>query len=149
MPETGWQIDFWHWLVLGGVLLMVEVLVSGFFFLWLAAAAAVVGLTLWLAYPAMGWEAQVLLFAVVSVVSIVAFRRYQRAHPPRSDQPTLNRRGEQYLGRTFTLTRPIVNGTGELQVDDTSWRVRGEDLPAGTKVRVIDVEGVILIVAPV
>jgi hypothetical protein len=72
MPEAGWQVDFWHWLVLSGVLLIVEVLVSGFFFLWLAAAAALVGLTMWLAFPAMGWEYQILLFAVVSVASIVA-----------------------------------------------------------------------------
>jgi membrane protein implicated in regulation of membrane protease activity len=81
MPEAGWQVDFWHWLVLSGVLLIVEVLVPGFF-RWLAAAAALVGLTMWLAFPAMGWEYQILLFAVVSVASIVAFRRFQYALPP-------------------------------------------------------------------
>ncbi len=140
--EITWNVDYWHWWILAGLLLLVEVAVSGFFFLWLAVAAGVVGLALFLV-PDLGWEYQIIIFSVISIASIVVFKRYQKK-PPESDQPALNRRGESYMGRTFTLDRPIENGMGELRVDDTTWRIKGPDLPPGTRIRVVGVDGVIL-----
>ena len=40
------QVDYWHWLVFGGVLLLIEVMAPSFYFLWLACAAAITGLLL-------------------------------------------------------------------------------------------------------
>ncbi len=40
--------------------------------------------------------------------------------------------------------RPSVNGVGKLRVDDTTWKVAGNDVPAGSRVRVTGVEGTIL-----
>ena len=65
-------------------------------------------------------------------------------NPVISDQPNLNRRGQQYVGRTFTLDEPIVNGLGKIHVDDSTWKIEGNDCPAGTKVKVTGVDGVIL-----
>lgn len=140
-------MDYWHWWVLAGVLLLAEVLLPAFFFLWLAIAAAVVGLLL-LLVPTLGWEYQVLAFSGLSVASIVAFRVYGHRVGTPTDQPALNRRGEQYVGRSFTLERPIVNGLGEQRVDDTTWRIAGPELPAGTRIKVVGVDGVILKVRP-
>ena len=53
-----------------------------------------------------------------------------------TDQPLLNRRGEQLVGRIATLTEPINDGRGRIKLGDTLWRVSGPDLPAGTQVRV-------------
>jgi membrane protein implicated in regulation of membrane protease activity len=50
----------------------------------------------------------------------------------------------QYVGRDFTLAAPVVNGQGKLSIDDTIWKVEGEDLPEGTQVRVVGVDGTIL-----
>lgn len=142
---TDWlvQVDYWHWWILAGALLLIEVMAPSFFFLWLAVAAAVVGFVM-LLVPDLGWQYQVIIFSGLSVVSITLFRRYQRDNPAVTDQPALNRRGEQYIGRTFTLQSPIVNGVGSLRVDDTTWRITGDDLPAGTQVAVTGVDGVIL-----
>lgn len=137
------SIDYWHWLILGGILLLVEVAASGFFFIWMAIAAAITGLVL-LAFPGLGWQYQLMLFSVLSVISIAAFRRYQRSNPEPTDQPALNRRGEQYIGRSFTLEQPITNNVGSIRVDDSTWRITGKDLPAGTSVRVVGADGVIL-----
>jgi inner membrane protein len=137
------HVDYWHWLIAGGVLLLIEVLAPSFFFLWMAVAATVVALVM-LFVPALGWQNQLLIFSVLSVVSIVLFRRYQHASPEQTDQPALNRRGEQYIGRTFTLQEPITNRAGVLRVDDTTWRVSGDDQPAGTRVTVTGADGVIL-----
>jgi hypothetical protein len=89
-----------------------------------------------------------LFFAVLSVVSLIGWRAYQRRHPTVSDQPNLNRRGAQYVGRVFTLDEAIVNGTGKIRVDDTTWKVAGDDRPLGAKVRVTGVAGTVLTVEP-
>jgi membrane protein implicated in regulation of membrane protease activity len=137
------QIDFWQWWILGLVLLVLEVFAPGAFFLWMGIAAGLVGLILFLV-PQMGWEYQVLIFAVLSVGSIVVWRQYLKKHPTESDQPSLNRRGEQYVGRVFTLDEPIKNGTGKIHVDDSSWKINGADCEAGTRVKVTGANGVIL-----
>ena len=137
------QVDYWRWWILGGILLLIEVMLPSFFFLWLAIAAAITGLVL-LAVPELGWQYQLMIFSGLSVVSIALFRRYQRENPAPTDQPALNRRGEQYIGRTFTLEQPIVNRVGKLRVDDSTWRISGNDLPAGTQVTVTGVDGVVL-----
>jgi len=141
------NIDYWHWWILAGVLLIIEVAAPSFFFLWLSIAAGITGLVL-LAAPELGWEYQILLFSGLSVLSLTAFKRYQRANPVISDQPALNRRGEQYIGRTFTLAEPIKNNSGVISVDDSTWRITGTDLPSGTTVRVVGAEGAILKVEP-
>ncbi len=141
----GVDIVFWHWLAIGVLLLIVELLVPGMFFLWMAQAAGVTGLLLFV-FPAMGWEIQLTIFSVLSVVGIVVARRFFKRHPIESDQPTLNKRTAQYLGRVFTLERPIVNGQGKIRVDDSTWKIRGVDCEAGTKVRVVGADSVVLIV---
>jgi membrane protein implicated in regulation of membrane protease activity len=137
------QVDYWHWWILAGILLLIEILAPSFIFLWLAVAAGVVGLVM-LAIPDLGWQYQLIIFSGLSVISIVLFRRYQRTNPAPTDQPTLNRRGEQYIGRTFTLDQPVLNRVGTLRVDDSTWRISGDDLPAGTQVTVTGVDGVVL-----
>ena len=142
------QVDYWHWWILAGILLLIEVLAPSFFFLWLSIAAAITGVIL-LAAPEIGWQYQLIIFSGLSVVSIALFRRYQRRNPAITDQPALNRRGEHYIGRTFTLEQPVVNGVGTLRVDDSTWRIAGDDLPAGTRVTVTGVEGAVLEISPV
>ena len=140
------DIVFWHWWILSGVLLILELLLPAFFFLWLGIAAAATGLIM-LVFPGIPMESQLVLFSILSVVAVIAWRRYREANPRTTDQPNLNRRGRQYVGREFTLEQPITNGVGKVTVDDSTWKVRGPDLPAGTNVRVDSVDGVIFIVS--
>jgi membrane protein implicated in regulation of membrane protease activity len=74
--------------------------------------------------------------------------RLRALRRPASDHPVLNRRGEQYVGRQFTLEQPIVNGRGSVKVDDTVWRVAGPDLPAGARFTVRGADGATLLVEP-
>jgi membrane protein implicated in regulation of membrane protease activity len=147
IPSMIADVGVWHWLLIAIVLIILEVLSPAAFFLWLAVAAAAVGLAL-LLLPALGWQLQLLLFAVFSVLSLFLGRRYFKRYPIATDEPTLNRRGHQYIGRVFTLDQPIVNGAGKLRVDDTTWKIGGRDCAAGTKVQVIGVDGVVLLVKP-
>jgi membrane protein implicated in regulation of membrane protease activity len=97
--------------------------------------------------PDLSWEYQVLIFAVLSVATVVGWRIYHKSHPTETDLPTLNRRGEQYIGRKLTLDEAIVNNVGRVRLDDTSWKVEGDDLPAGARIEVVGVDGVVLKVA--
>lgn len=141
---TAWleHIVFWHWWILAGLLLILELTAPAFFFLWLGIAAAAVGMIL-LVFPAIPVETQLVLFAVASIVAVLAWRKYRELRPLQTDQPLLNRRGHQYIGRVFTLDKPITNGEGKVTVDDSTWRVTGPDLPAGTAIRVTGIDGVI------
>jgi membrane protein implicated in regulation of membrane protease activity len=139
------EIGYWHWLVLGVACLILDVFSPGVFFLWIGIAAGLVGLLL-LAFPALTWEWQLLLFAFLSLVSIFSGWHYLRRYPGVTDQPNLNRRAERYLGRVFTLDAPIVDGVGKVRVDDTFWKVSGADCPGQTRVRVTGVDGVVLMV---
>ncbi|MEM9603172.1 MAG: NfeD family protein [Pseudomonadota bacterium] len=149
MDVVGWldSLEFWHWMVFGVALLVIELgIVGTVFLLWLAAAAIITGLGLLVA-PNLAWQFQVLLFSVVAVVTLLATRAWLKRRPIQTDRPALNRRGTAYIGRRFTLSRPIENGRGELTIDDTLWRIAGPDLPAGAEVEVSDVEGTRLRVA--
>lgn len=139
------QLQYWHWLVLAVVLVVLEIFSPGVFFLWLGIAAGIVGALLgW--FPEFSWQLQLLAFGSLSLLSVGVVRVYLRRHPIESDQPTLNRRGEQYVGRVFTLEVPIVNGQGKIKVDDSTWKIHGEDCAVGTRVRVEGADGVVLLV---
>jgi hypothetical protein len=139
--------DFWQWWVLAAVLLALEAFVPGAIFLWLGVAAFILGLVVFLV-PALDWASQLTVFASMSIVALLVWRMYLHRHPTETEQPLLNRRGRQYVGHTFTLITPIVNGEGKINVDDSIWRVRGPDCPAGTVVEVTGVDGIILLVEP-
>ena len=141
-------IMFWHWWALAGALVIVEVFAPGIMFLWLGVAAGVVGALL-LLWPGLGLKGQILVFAALSVASVLAWRRYQKAHPVVTDEPNLNRRGAGCIGQRAALATPIVNGRGRIRLGDSSWPAVGPDLPAGTTVEVTGVEGTLLQVQPV
>jgi inner membrane protein len=139
-------MEFWHWLVVAAVFAVIEVAVPAMVCIWLAAAAFVTAAVAWIA-PGLSWEHQALIFAAFAIASVaigrIAFARVRLQ--PRAAM--LNRRAQIYLGRTFTLDKPIVDGRGQLKVDDTVWLVEGPDLPAGTRIRVTGAENTLLRVA--
>ena len=73
------------------------------------------------------------------------------AHPSvtKSDQPDLNRRAEQLVGRVLLLEEAIEGGRGKVRVGDTLWLAEGAELPAGTRVKVTGVRRDALQVEPV
>lgn len=134
------NIEYWHWLVLGFGLLVLEMFLSTeFILLWVGVAAVVVGVLAWL-LPGIGWEIEFVLWGVLSVLAVLAWRKYKPL-AFESEKPTLNRRGQSYVGRVFTLTEAVINGVGKLRVDDSQWRITGPDAPAGTQVRVTAADG--------
>ncbi len=130
----------WHWLAVGLGLIILEMLIPTGHTIWLGISALIVGTILWL-IPDIDWKLQMLIFAALSFVSFLIYNKIARNNPAETDSPDLNRRGERYIGRTFTIEEPIVNGVGKIRVDDSIWRVNGEDQPIGTTVKVVAMNG--------
>ena len=138
------------WWIVGLVLLVLEVVLPGVYLLFLGIAALVVGTAVLLGIGAtgFGWEWQVLAFVVLSTVAVIFGRRWYGPKTVKGDRPALNSRADRLVGRTATLSEPIVGGSGKVAIEDGWWIVRGPDLPLGTRVRVTGAEGSVLTVAP-
>jgi membrane protein implicated in regulation of membrane protease activity len=133
------------WWILALVLIAVEVVAPGYFMLWIGIAAAVTGVLLWLV-PGLSLLAQAIAFALLAFASCAVYWRWLRPRLRRREAGAerLNRRAEQMIGRRYVLVDAIVNGRGKAQVGDGQWLVSGPDLPAGSAVEVVAVDGATL-----
>ena len=136
-----WEVVAWA--ALAVILFAAEALAPGAFMLWMGFAAAAMFAVVWM-FDGFGVLMQVVLFVVLSFASIQIYRTWFRQRGRQSDQPLLNRRAEQLIGRVVPLDQAIVNGSGRAKVDDAFWVVAGPDLPAGNQVRVVAVDGMTL-----
>jgi inner membrane protein len=135
----------WTWLTLGAALLAIEVIISGTFVLWwFGLSAILVGLmSLVIDLP---WQLELMAFAVLTLVSALAWWQLGGRAKASIDRSFLNRRTEAFIGRVFTVETPITNGRGTVRIDDTVWRVSGPDCPTGSRVKVARVDGPLLMV---
>ncbi len=148
-----WLADlaFWHWMVLGLVLLTVEIVAPSSYLMWPGISALFVGLIALLFGPLSG-EFAVTLFTIMSIVTTMVWIKWLKPRTSETDRPTLNRRMDQYIGRKLVLREDFVDGFGHISVDDSRWRaeaVDGSNLKAGTRVEVVSAEGVSLMVQEV
>jgi len=139
------HLSFWDWLALGTVLLILEVFGAGGYLLWIGMAAAAVGV-LTFVMPELSWELQLLLFGLLSIATALYWWRRQRTAVRPSDQPNLNLRGQELIGKTFVVHEAIVDGRGKIKVADGVWIARGPDAAIGSRVRVVGQQGAILLV---
>ncbi len=138
----------WSWWILAAILLAAELVAPGVFLIWIGAAALVIGaisLALW-DTAIWSWHVQLLLFAVLSIAFAILGRRYYGRNQAKTDEPFLNQREASLIGRTATLQDPITESRGRIRLDDTWWPVQGDDLPAGTRVRIASAHGRTLVV---
>jgi hypothetical protein len=139
-----WLESNWFWWAFALALFALEALLPGTFMLWLGFAAIATGV-LQLALPSLGVGLQWIAFALLSLVAVaIGWRIRARSTPAPTDQPLLNQRARQLVGRVFPLDSAIVDGRGRLKIGDAFWTVEGPDLPGGARVRVDAVDGMTL-----
>jgi len=124
-----------------------EILAPGAFLLWIGIAATLVGALTWV--MPLSLPGELVLFAILAPVMALIGRNIFGGRLDELEEGTLNRRGDRMIGRIIILSGPIVDGEGQAVVGDSVWAVQGPDLPAGTKVKVVKVDGNALLVAPV
>jgi membrane protein implicated in regulation of membrane protease activity len=141
-----WELSVHYlWWILALVLIAGELLLPGYFLLWIGIAAAAMGVVMWVV-PSLSLLMQAVLFALLAIAACVVYARFLRSklerRTPGSEQ--LNRRAEQMIGRRYELVEPIVNGRGKARVGDGQWLVSGPDMPVGSTVEVLSVDGTTL-----
>ena len=134
----------WFWLSLGLILGVAEMVAPGFFLMWLGLAALIVGL-LDYAFP-ISIPFQVALFAVLSIITVFAGKKFLKDNPIETDDPKLNDRGARLTGEIVTVVEAIADGHGRVKVGDTEWSARGADAGVGARVRVVGADGAVLLV---
>jgi membrane protein implicated in regulation of membrane protease activity len=123
-------------------MLVLEVVGTTLFFLWFSGAMLMSRRWqrgCWGLSPAM----QGLVFAVATVFALLGWQRFRPLQKleGRDAASGLNNRLAGYVGRELVLAEAIVNGQGRVHLDDTYWTAVGEDMPAGTHVRIVALDG--------
>jgi membrane protein implicated in regulation of membrane protease activity len=144
LSEFFWNFGAWNWFIVAVALFALESVVPGVHFVWFGVAAVIVGalgLTLDIA-----WEWQLITFAIISCITVFFARRYAAPDVAHSDEPDLNARAVQYVGRVVTVEQAIADGRGKVRVGDTVWNAQGSDAPQGARVRITGTNGTCLLV---
>lgn len=144
LSEFIWSFGAWNWFIVAVALFALESVVPGVHFVWFGVAAVIVGalgLTVDIA-----WEWQLITFAIISCITVFFARRYASPEMATSDQPELNLRAEQYVGRVVTVEQAIADGRGKVRVGDTVWNAQGSDAPQGARVKITGTNGTCLLV---
>jgi len=135
------------WLALALLLGIAELAVPGLFLIFFAIAAAATGLALF-ALPGLPLLAQFASFAVWTGVAVAIGRRWYTDYPVNTEDPLLNDRSARLVGEIVSVEQPIVHGKGRVRLGDGAWPARGPEAAADTKMRVIAVDGGVLVVEP-
>ena len=149
--EWVWDVSFWHWWALAGLLSAIEVMKPTTYLLWPAISATVIGVVVAVIGP-FDWRLQALAFALLSIATGVVWARLAPRRQAADGEERLKNRGQSYLGRPLHLTRGLPEGRGQIQIDN-SWRtaksVDGSSLEIGVMVEVVGNDGTLLILKPV
>ncbi len=143
-------IAAWHWLVLGLMLLIAELVTGTSYLLWAAAAAWLVGLIM-LVLP-LAWPGQLAVFGLITIISAFTIGRHVRGRWPgrREAGAVLNDKSAHLRGALALADGDFVNGKGRLRLGDSVWEGQStHSVQNGDRVEVLSVEGATLIVRPV
>lgn len=140
--------DYWWWLSAGMVLMVLEIITPGIFFLWIGIGAFITGLIAAIV-PSASPELLGVIFAVLSVISVITGRKII-GKKQEETKNSLNNRAANYIGQVFQVYEPIVDGRGKISVGDTLWLACAKtDIAVNTSVKVTGVRGTFLEVEPV
>jgi hypothetical protein len=130
----------WHWWALGALLLAVELVSTTQYLLWPGIAALLVGVLKFIV-PTLDGRIAVFLFAVISVVVTVLWKRSRFARADRTTHLTLNERSTQYMGRRVVALDDFAGTRGAVRVDDSRWNAMTTDGTSPAKGAALEVTG--------
>ncbi|WP_010186406.1 NfeD family protein [Sphingomonas sp. PAMC 26605] len=137
-----WSIGALWWAA-ALALVIAEMLVPGFFLVFLGAGAAVTGLLVLIA-PDVPIVLQALVFAGLTAGAVAIGRRWYRGLASTASEPALNDRAARLIGRRVLVCEAIVDGEGRVTVGDGAWTAIGPDAAVGASVRIVGADGSVL-----
>jgi membrane protein implicated in regulation of membrane protease activity len=140
-------LEWHHWAIFGVALVLGELLAPGFVILWFGLGALIVSIFLFL-LPELSFIAQLLLWAATSVGMVVT---WFKVFEPRRKMAKSGRASAEAVGEVGLLINDIEPfGKAKVRfqtplIGSDVWEcVSDEKLPAGTRVKVVSVEGSLL-----
>lgn len=136
----------WVWIAVIVAAVVVEALSVQLLSIWFALGGIV---SLILSLFDVSQSIQIIAFAAVSVISIIVFWPLARKLNKKGYEKT---NADRFVGKDAVVTEAIsnINASGQVKVDNQIWTARsaaGNDISAGTLVKVEKIEGVKLIVS--
>ena len=110
---------------------------------WFAAVVALFGLWDVARGDRTGWW-YVAAGAALLISDVVIDLVWAYSGVLKTDQPELNLRSSQLIGRVAVVEDGIAHGRGRVRIDDMIWTAEGPDTPAGVRVRVTAANGTTL-----
>lgn len=144
------DLAWWHWMVLGLALGLLELAVPSFFIIWFGLGALLVGVAM-LAAPGIAFSGQIMLWTAASVAMTVLWFKVFR----REDGKTRSGQADEALGEIGVLVRAVeplgvASARGEVRfqkpvMGSDVWPcLADEAIAAGERVKVLAVDGQIL-----
>ncbi|MDF7670201.1 NfeD family protein [Orbaceae bacterium ESL0721] len=142
--STLYQSPSYFFLALGGILLLCELFGANGYALWSGVAAILTGLIALIA--PLFWTVLWVIFACLTLISAYLWWLWLTKFDHKSRKTeTLNQPQKALIGVKTIVVEPIINGSGRVKIKDGSWSAScRENLPSGTPVRVVDVDGLTL-----
>lgn len=150
MDNTGFELLYWHWLLLGIALVIAEIFLVSFTILWFGLGAVVVGVVLWL-FPALPVAIQLLLWVLLSCGFALYWFRFFKPRMVDKTQSGIAR--EAAIGEAGQVIRvPVEGGRGIVRfttpiLGDDEWEfICEQQVELGDRVFIRDFSGNTLIV---
>lgn len=116
----------WYWLSTAVLLIATEAFLPGMLFLWIGLGAAAVGVFVGV-WPDAPLSLQLIVFAVFTVLSVLAGLKYQIRSRRAKGASGLNVGLSTYAGRHVIAVENFQNGRGRVKVNDTFYTALSAD----------------------
>jgi membrane protein implicated in regulation of membrane protease activity len=134
-------VSWWHWIVLGLVLLMVEMSTGTFVILGLGVAAILVGALDY--FMALSFTSEVIIWAVLSILSFMAWKRWMKV-----EHVSSTGQSDYSIGTQGTVTEDIdPHNRGKVTFDisvlgNTSWTATStQSISKDARVKIVEIHG--------
>lgn len=137
-------LQWWHWIVAGIGLVLLELVIPSFYVIWFGLAAILLGLLL-LVLPGLSLTAQLVLWAVASVVMVLLWFRVFKPSRHKTLIGTADGEVIGEIGLLVSAVEPFARGRVRFQrplLGAEEWVCMADEaIAAGERVRVLSVEG--------
>ena len=144
------QIEYWHWLVFGMLLILAELAIPSFTIFWFGLGALLMGLLIWLV-PDMSLSLQLVIWAISS--GLFALGWFRLLQPMMTDRTKAGIAREAVLGETGQVIQaPQEERRGRVRfttpvLGDDEWEfICEQPVEVGDRVVITEISGNTLVV---
>ena len=136
------------WFAVAAVAAIFELMLPGVFLGFVAIGAAITCVLSYL-FPELGVGGQLISLAAWTSVAVFVGKRWYGGDEVESSDPLLNDRSSRLVGSRVIVSAAITDGEGRVRIGDSEWPAYGPDAVIDTRMRVVRVDGGVVVVEPI